>query len=116
MHKISNKHGFWTKSMADVINQAVTENETDKIVKKLMSAAVPSKSCNPTRAATKGIKNMTSASSGSFIDTSLIGTSFKAEQAIVKKNSIITRPQFASKLWTMMTSLKLEIPFTLLSK
>jgi hypothetical protein len=33
MHKISNKHGFWAKSMANVINQAVTENETDKIIK-----------------------------------------------------------------------------------
>jgi hypothetical protein len=84
MHKISNEHSFWAKSMADVIDQAVTENETDKIVKKLMFAAAPSKSCNPTRAATKGIKNITSASSGPFIDTSLVGTSFEAEQAIVK--------------------------------
>jgi hypothetical protein len=49
-----------------------------------MSAAAPSKSCNPTRAATKGIKNMTSASSGPFINTSLVVTSFEAKQAIVK--------------------------------
>ncbi len=49
-----------------------------------MSAAVPSKSCNPTRTATKGIKNMTSASFGPFIDISLVGTSFEAKQAIVK--------------------------------
>jgi hypothetical protein len=49
-----------------------------------MSAAAPSKSRYPTRAATKGIKKMTSASSGPFIDTSLVGTSFEAKQAIVK--------------------------------
>jgi hypothetical protein len=78
MQKISNEHGFWAKSMADVIDQVITKNETDKIVKRLLSAVAPSKSCDPTCAATKGIQNMILAPFGLFIDTSLFGNSFKA--------------------------------------
>jgi hypothetical protein len=84
MQKISKEHGFWAKSMADVINQAITENKIYKIVKRLRSAVAPSKSCDPTCVATKGIKNMTPAPSGPFINTSLVDNSFKAKQLSLK--------------------------------
>jgi hypothetical protein len=81
---ISSKHGFWAKSMANVINQVETKNHTEKVFNKISSSTALSRACTPACATTKGLRIMTFVSSP-FIDTSLVGKKFKAKQASIKE-------------------------------
>jgi hypothetical protein len=77
MNKISAEHGFWAKTMSDVFEQALLNKDSVTIAERLMSSKTLSKACNPTRAATKGIRGATVASSGPFIETSQAGKNTK---------------------------------------
>jgi hypothetical protein len=70
MNKISAEHGFWAKTMSDVFEQALLNKDSVTIAERLMSSKTSSKACNPTHAATKGIRGATVASLGPFIETS----------------------------------------------
>ncbi len=84
MKGISNAHGFWAQTMADIINQFEVDNHTEKVLKRIISSPVISTSCDPARAATKGLRNMTFTSSP-FPDTSLLGkNSYEADQEKMK--------------------------------
>jgi hypothetical protein len=84
MQKISSKHGFWAKTMSDVIDQVETNNHTEIVFKKIISTAALSSSHNPARAATKGLRTMTFITNP-FIELSFIGKSFEDKQASMKE-------------------------------
>jgi hypothetical protein len=73
MNKISAEHGFWAKTMSDAFKQGLLNEDSVTIAETLMSSKTSSKACNHTRAATKGIRGATVASSGLFIKTSQAG-------------------------------------------
>jgi hypothetical protein len=80
MKGISNAHGFWAQTMADVIDQFEVNNQTEKVLKRIISSPVISTSGDLARAATKGLRNMTFTSTP-FPDASLLGkNSYKADQ------------------------------------
>ncbi len=84
MNKILAEHGFWAKRMSDIFEQALLNEDSVTIAERLMSSKTSSKTCNPTRAMTKGIRGATVASSGPFIKTSQAGKKHETEQAIVR--------------------------------
>jgi hypothetical protein len=53
MQKKSSKHGFWAKTMSNVINQVETDNQTEIVFNKFISTAALSSSRNPAHAANK---------------------------------------------------------------
>jgi hypothetical protein len=75
---------FWGKEHGNVIDQVETKNHTVKVFNKIISSAAPSRARDPACAATKGLRTMTFVSSP-FIETSLVGKSFEAEQASLKE-------------------------------
>jgi hypothetical protein len=77
MNKILAKHGFWAKTMSDVFEQALLNNDSITITERMMSSKASSKKCNPTHAAIKGIHGATVASSGPFIETTQAGKNMK---------------------------------------
>ncbi len=84
MKNISSEHGFWAKSMADIIHQVETENHTEKVFNRIISSTAPSRARNPACAITKSLRTMTFVPSP-FIETSHVGKSFKAKQASMKE-------------------------------
>jgi hypothetical protein len=84
MEKISSKHGFWARTMTDVIEQAETENDNHTIVGRLLSSRGLTRQHDPICTATKGIHEMT-ATASPFIDTTFIGAKHNHEQAEVKR-------------------------------
>jgi hypothetical protein len=84
MKGISNAHGFWAQTMADVIDQFEVDNQTKKVLKRIISSPVISTPRDPACAATKGLRNMTFTSTP-FPDASLLGkNSYKADQEKMK--------------------------------
>ena len=84
MKKISDVHGFWAQTMGDVVDQFETDNHTETVFKRLISSTIVSSSRDPARAATKGIRGMTFASSP-FLDASLLGkNSYEADKEKLK--------------------------------
>ncbi len=69
--------------MGSVVDQFETDNHTETVFKHLISLAIVSSSHDPARAATKGIRGMTFASSP-FLDVSLLGKKATKE---IKRNS-----------------------------
>jgi hypothetical protein len=84
MNKILAEHGFWAKTMSDVFEQTLLNEDSVTIAERLMSSKTSSKARNPTRAATKGIRGATVASLGTFIETSHAEKKHETEQAIVR--------------------------------
>jgi hypothetical protein len=84
MTKISAEHGFWAKTMSDLFEQVQLNKDSLTIAERLISSKAPSKACNPMRAATKGIREATIATSGPFIESSLVGKKHEEEQVIVR--------------------------------
>jgi hypothetical protein len=84
MNKISAEHGFWAKTMSDIFEQVLLNEDSVTIAERLMSSKTSSKACNPTHTATKGIHGATVASLGPFIETSQAGKKHETEQAIVR--------------------------------
>jgi hypothetical protein len=80
MEKISSKHGFWARTMTDIIKQAKRENDTHTIVGQLMSSQGSTRQCDLVCATTKGNCEMT-ATASPFIDTTLVGTGHNCKQA-----------------------------------
>jgi hypothetical protein len=56
MNKILAKHGFWAKTMSDVFEQALLNDDSITIVERMMSSKASSKTRDSTHAATKGIR------------------------------------------------------------
>ena len=84
MQGISNKHGFWEKTMHDAIKQAELDDHTDTVFKRMINSLAISCSRNSARAATKGFRTMTFASSP-LVEVSLLGKNiFEAEQETMK--------------------------------
>ncbi len=84
MKGISNAHGFWAQTMANVIDQFEVDNQTKKVLKRIISSPVILTSRDPARAATKGLRNMTFTST-LFLDASLLGkNSYEADQEKMK--------------------------------
>jgi hypothetical protein len=83
MSSISAEHGFWAKSMSNVIEQAKTDSEVKIIVKRLVQST---DKCgrDPCHAAAKGFRTNTFPDSAPFIDTSILGRKFPAKQSIFK--------------------------------
>jgi hypothetical protein len=54
MENISCKHGFWARTMTDVINKAEMENDTYTIVGQLMSSRGSTRQRDPICATSKG--------------------------------------------------------------
>jgi hypothetical protein len=53
MNKILAEHGFWAKTMSDVFEKVLLNEDSVTIAERLMSSKTSSKACNPTHAATK---------------------------------------------------------------
>jgi hypothetical protein len=70
--------------MSDVFEQALLNNYSITITERMMSSKASSKNCNPTHAATKGIRGATVASLGPFIETTQAGKKHETKQAIVR--------------------------------
>ncbi len=84
MKGISNAHSFWAQTMANVIDQFEVDNQTEKVLKRIISSPVISTSCDPARAATKGLRNTTFTSTP-FPNVSLLGkNSYEADQEKMK--------------------------------
>ncbi len=84
MKGISNAHGFRAQTMADVINQFEINNQTEKVLKRIISSPVIFTSCDLACAATKGLRKMTFTSTP-FPDASLFGkNSYEADQEKMK--------------------------------
>ncbi|KAL3803022.1 hypothetical protein ACHAW5_005300 [Stephanodiscus triporus] len=71
MLAISAEHGFWAQTLNDVIDQHENDNDTNKVTKRMKESIPASSSHDPARAATKGIRSMTFASSP-FVDLLLL--------------------------------------------
>jgi hypothetical protein len=84
MQKISSEHGFWVKTMSNVLEQKEMENDTNTIVGRVMSSRASSRQRDPACAATKGIRKLTVATSGPFVKTSIIGKNHDTKQGNVK--------------------------------
>ncbi len=84
MQKISSKHGFWAKTMSNVINQVETDNHTEIVFNKIISTAAPSNSRDPACAATKGLRTMTFVTNP-FVELSFDGKSFEDKQVSLKE-------------------------------
>jgi hypothetical protein len=70
--------------MADVIDQFEVDNQTKKVLKRIISSPVISTSCDPARVTTKGLRNMTFTST-LFPNASLLGkNSYEADQEKMK--------------------------------
>jgi hypothetical protein len=85
MQKISSKHGFWAKTMSNVIDQVETDNHTEIVIDKIISSAAPSSSHDPARAATKGLLRTMTSITNPFVKLSFVGKSFEDEQASMKE-------------------------------
>jgi hypothetical protein len=83
MMKLSPKHGFWAKMMADAFIQEDSDHDTTPIVTNLSNSKATSKGRDPCCAATKGFHDAWP-SSGPAVDPSHVGKSHKAKQAKVK--------------------------------
>jgi hypothetical protein len=84
MMKLSPKHGFWAKMMADAFIQEDSDHDTIPVVMNLSNSKATSKGCGPCRTTTKGFCDAWPLS-GPAVDPSCIGKSHKAEQAKVKE-------------------------------
>jgi hypothetical protein len=84
MNKISAEHGFWAKTMSDIFEQVLLNDDSITITERMMSSKASSKNCDPTHAATKGIRGATVASSGQFIETTQAGKKDEIKQAIMR--------------------------------
>jgi hypothetical protein len=85
MQGISNEHGFWAKTVHDIIKQAKLDNHTDTVFKRMTNSAAISSSRDPACAATKGFRTMTFASNP-LVNVSLLGKNiFKAAQETMKE-------------------------------
>jgi hypothetical protein len=84
MNKISAEHGFWAKTMSDIFEQALLNDDSITIAERMMSSKASSKNCDPTHAATKGIRGAAVASLGPFIKTTQAGKKHETKQAIVR--------------------------------
>ena len=71
MQAISDVHGFWARTMSDVIDQHEVDNHTETVLKRMLDSPIPSSSCDPARAATKGLRGMTFVSNP-YVDLSLL--------------------------------------------
>jgi len=71
MKTISNVHEFWAQTMRDAIDQHELDNHTEIVFKRMIDSVPASSSRDPARAATKGLRGMTFASSP-FVDPSLL--------------------------------------------
>ena len=86
MKTISSAHEFWARTMIDAIDQHELDNHTETVLKRMIDSVPASSSCDPARAATKGLRGMTFASSP-FVDPSLLNRSnesFEADQEKLK--------------------------------
>ena len=63
MKAISDELGFWAQTMSDAIDQHELDNHTDTVFKRMIDSVPASSSRDPARAATKGLRGMTFASS-----------------------------------------------------
>jgi hypothetical protein len=90
MTKIS-ADGFWAKTMSDVFEQAQLNKDSLTIAERLILSKAPSKACNPMRAATKGIREATIATSGPFIESSLGRKKLKKSKQLSGPFSVATR-------------------------
>jgi hypothetical protein len=90
MKGISSAHGFWAQTTANVIDQFEVDNQTEKVLKRIISSPVISTSRDPAPAATKGLRNMTFTSSP-FPNASLLGkNSYEADQEKMKASTAVT--------------------------
>ncbi len=89
MMKLSLKHGFWAKLMADAFIQEDSDHDTTPIVMNLSNSKATSKGPDPCCAATKGFRDAWP-SSGPAVNPSCIGKSHQAEQAKVKDFFIVS--------------------------
>ena len=85
MQKISAKHRFWAKMMANVHEQYASDFDNSSVVKNLFNASASFARHDPCRAATKGFRAATHATSGPIVDTSHPGKKHKHEQNIVRE-------------------------------
>jgi hypothetical protein len=83
MMKLSPKHRFWAKMMADAFIQEDSGHDTTTIVTNLSKSKATSKGHDPCCAATKGFRDAWSLS-GPATNPSCIGKSHEAEQAKFK--------------------------------
>ena len=97
MKAISCELGFWAQTIRDAIDQHELDNHTETVFKRMIDSVPASSSRDPARAATKGLRGMTFASSP-FIDPSLLSRSnesFEADQeklkAFFRRNPTPTR-------------------------
>jgi hypothetical protein len=82
MRAISIELGFWAQTMIDAANQHTLNNHMDTVLKRMIKSVPASSSCDPARATTKGLRNMTFVSSP-FVDPLLLSRcndSFEADQ------------------------------------
>ena len=82
MKAISIELGFWAWTMIDAVDQHKFDNHTDTVIKRMIKSVPASSSCDPARATTKGLRNMTFVSSP-FVDPLLLSRcndSFEADQ------------------------------------
>jgi hypothetical protein len=77
--------------MSDVFEQALLNKDSHTIEERLMSSEASSKHCNPTRAATKSIREAKVASSGSVIKTSQAGKKTQS-QASHREVILLSQP------------------------
>ena len=90
MTKKSAEHGFWAKTMSNIFKQAQLNKDSLTIAERLILSKAPSKACNPMRAATKGIREATIATSGPFIESSLARKNMKKSRQLSSPSSVAT--------------------------
>ena len=86
MKAISVELGFWAQTMSDAIDQHELDNHTETVMKRMIDTVPASTSRDPARAATKGLRGMTFASTP-YVDPSLLSRcsdSFEADQDALK--------------------------------
>ncbi len=84
MQKISSEHGFWAKTMSNVLKQKETENDTNTTMGRVMSSRASSRQCDPACTVTKEIHELTIATSGPFVETSVIVKNHDNKQGNVR--------------------------------
>jgi hypothetical protein len=87
MKAILSELQFWAQMMKEVVDQYKVNNHTDTGLTRMLKSVPASISCNPARAATKGLRGMTFVSSP-FVNQSLLGRctdSFETDQAKLRE-------------------------------
>jgi hypothetical protein len=110
MQKISSEHGFWVKTMSNVLEQKEMENDTNTIVRRVMSSRASSRQRDPAHTATKGIRELIVATSGPFVKTSIVKKNHDNEQGNIRLFFYRNLRQCAWKSTMKMKNLKYKSP------